>query len=449
MTTHTYLQDAYALFNRVGDVLVDGVPLRDHTIEDVSVFHLGAQQILTEAKKYCAGEWQPLLGGNPSFKSKFVPLVFCFVSILSVPLIWRRSLVVFGMEAATGTGKRDFRMEPLWEVIDRRSVRATSMLHVVPSKKTALRALRRGLPTLYLEAFDLFFKSTRKSPVIDASLYSPEEAQFIEDLVPRLLHLAELTRFRARVWGVLLKLIGPRRMVLIDDGRHHHGLIWACERARVPTTLYQHGHYTKYHVGVRRHQVTGRHLVPSQLIVWSDYWKEVFMELGGLVPEHQISVACKKPLMRVAYDPTAPVLVPFESEGARKEMGEMLKALGEKAVFKLRTDVGETEQLVPYGLSKTDVVTVTQVPQVISGAVGMYSTLLYDLVAAGIPVGVCTDLSDFGEGLVLTGLGEAVSHNDVPGMLALLATVDQAIRTRRKMMLTACSGDLDSVMESW
>ena len=79
----------------------------------------------------------------------------------------------------------------------------------------------------------------------------------------------------------------------------------------------------------------------------------------------------------------------------------------------------------------------------------MYSTLLYDLVTAGIPVGVLSDLSDFGEGLVVNGMGEPVSSHDVQGMVTTLQNVSADIREARREKITASSGDLDSVMETW
>lgn len=450
MSAKTYLQQTEQLFIKIGDTVVDGSPLRDHVIDGVSVFHIVAQQVFTEAKKYQLGEWEPALRrAEAPWYAFLVSGWFLLITTISVLLGWRSPLIVFGMESATAGKKKDFRMSVLWESISRHSIRALSMLHVVPSRKTAARALGRGLLVLYLEAFDIFFTTTTKAHVIDISGFTEDEALFVQDLIPRFLHLSQLVRFRARVWGTILKVIGPRRVVLIDDGRHQHSLVWACERAHIPTTLYQHGHYTKYHVGMRSHRVSGRFLVPNELVVWSDYWKHAFIALNGIVPEHQISVAKKQVVLSVTYDPQAPILIPFESEGPRKEIGAMMLRMKDRIVFKLRDDVPEQEQLSIYGLSKGDVVTQSKIPEKVSGAVGMYSTLLYDLVAAGIPVGVLMELSDFGEALVVNGLGEVVSHTDGDGIVRTLSQVSQSTREERQARLTTCSGDLDSVMESW
>lgn len=450
MSASTYLQETERLFTRVGDTVVDGIPLRDHTIDGVSAYHLVAQQIFTEAKKYSLGEWEPALHRSKApWHAFLIGWWFLLITSISIILGWRSPVVIFGMESATACTKRDFRMAVLWDTVFKHSLRALSMLHVVPNRKTAERALRRGLPTLYLEAFDVFFTQTTQAHVVDVAGFTEKEAAFIQDLIPRFLHLSKLIRFRAAVWGRVLKIIGPRRVVLIDDGRHQHSIVWACEQAHISTTLYQHGHYTKYHVGMRAHRVSGRLLIPNELIVWSDYWKQVFVALNGIVPAHQISVARKAAKVSVVYDSQAPILVPFESEGPRKEIGAMMLAMKERVIFKLRDDVSEEEQLALYGLTKGDIVTQSALPEKLSGVVGMYSTLLYDLIAVGIPAAVLTDLSDFGEGVVMNALGEPVSSSDPKGIMHTLGQVSQATRDERQARLTACEGDLDSVMESW
>ena len=115
--------------------------------------------------------------------------------------------------------------------------------------------------------------------------------------------------------------------------------------------------------------------------------------------------------------------------------------------MKLRPDYPRDEQLQEYaGTEMSAVVSLSELPARPSLAVGTYSTFLYDMVAASVPVAILDTSLDYGRGMVENGLAEPLRKDDLCAALARLASTPEAILTARREQLTAPHASLDATL---
>ena len=323
-----------------------------------------------------------------------------------------------------------------------------------------LRARRRA--ALYLEAIDLLWRvrcwwKTERIELSFGALPQGtiEERRFMKAVVTQYLTSIPRHAFRSRILSALISCSRPRIAFLVDDTRHYFDAVAALRMHRVPTYAVQHGQFSARHVGWQRLRPEDCMLHPEAILVWNEYWKHelelhnpVFRSDAIIVGGNPTSLV---PLRRKHSSPLT-VLVPFESEGPYDTIRQVMKALqesGASILFKPRPDWPLDAQLARYGLSSDTpcVHALDAYPGEISVALGTYTTLLYELVARGLPVALLAVPGVPENPIADRGLADAIKPDDphLSEELARIAAVSDAVMAERSGKLRAPMALTDSI----
>jgi len=437
--------------HRIGEIRVNGTPVHSTPyLERYALWQRFSQIIFaTEIKRfaktkrfdaYMRGEGG---GSIKSFLTELVGLAISKLALLSL-LFVRPEIVIFGIDRVSDAQHAaDFRLASIYEYCKTHHIRYREILHTVFNRSFLVNMMRRPRLSFYLEAVDTFYTALcalglrpRRHPLAFGELsgFTEEEARFARHIIRKYLGEEDKMRFRIRVLSAFLACARPKAVWMIDDTRHYQELILAARSRSIPTYAFQHGHFTKYHVGWLRDARTSlESIYPDHLVVANEYWKRELARLGSVFPPDSVIVggamlggqgfASKSPDSVVLT-----ILTPHETDspkdGVARVMNQLIDA-GFVVVFKLRPDYSREQQLAEYpGIRGENIRTVSSLTELDARpnvVIGVYSSLLYDFVEAGIPVGILGDLSDYGSGMVENGLANLI-HSD-GRLLADIATL--------------------------
>ncbi len=366
-------------------------------------------------------------------------LFLSLVTSMSVLYAWVRKprvMVYSRGKSPQGAYGCDFRLQELYQALTEKNVRYVEIMQL-PSAARLIHLIRKSkrLPIMN-SGFDILYwlGGTRSTTdqfslthrIQKSGLFTPSEQIFVAQLFTMLFFKYELAQTRIVWMKKILRLLRVSSVYLIDDMRHYFEILCAGEAESIPTYAIQHGHFTKYHVGMFPYRTSypGTFIQPRYLLVWSEYWKTELVRLGTFMRPHAIVVAGQKngvqaPSVEIREMKLAEVgvLVPYETdvskEHIRPYIDQMVKE-GFHIYFKPRNDLRMETQLAEYGVLGTEpYVTVctdlTHVKSKISVAFGTYTTLMYDLVLMNIPVVLATQVLDYGEGMVRNHLADEVT----------------------------------------
>jgi hypothetical protein len=302
---------------------------------------------------------------------------------------------------------------------------------------------RRRL-SLYTTGFDISSHLSQKkiasvrdavhSALRTSDLFSDSEAVFVETLLCHLVLQCSVVPVRVKGIQHCFSGLGIQKVFMIDDMWHCFELLCAAHIVEVPTYAIQHGHFTRYHVGIIPYADTfsGNIVQPSMLCVWSNYWKRELVRLGTYIPESSIRVVGTPtaPLPKVSrYIKKKPVgvLVPYETDAPKDAVRSYIEELQRhedvRVFFKPRPDVPLEAQLRAYGLKEQTLTICTSLEtciETVQVAIGTYTSLLYELVASGVQVVLLLDVSDYGAGMVKNGIADGVMN--VGELMAIIET---------------------------
>lgn len=394
-----------------------------------------------------AGEQKEKTARSTEILAQAVLLVVSCCALLKL-IFWRSRVVVYSSDFVSSTEDNyDARMSTAYKVLRARGISFVECFHTNVAFIPHL--LKRRRVALYLEAIDVVFSILHKLGLLrvyDFTEAEPtwqgvtetERNQIRRILTAHSLWLV-LSDFRVRVLSRVFRLTGIKVLLAMDDPRHNRELILACRRAGIETIELQHGAFTKYNLGhIGFSWLEGEFVFPDRLLVWSDYWKRELINFGSYIPDSVIQVGgwdlAAKDGPRKPYRDGEPlgILVPYETAAPKGEMSEFITSLQQsnssaRIYFKLRRDRGRQEQLDEYGLKEgarlTCIDDVTPILSLIHVSVGMYSTLLYQLIAEGIPVGILQTNFDYGERLISNGLAYPLSLGDPKRLVSELKTI--------------------------
>ncbi len=464
------LQYERELIHRLNTVVVNGVPAALHTpIEGVSVWHTFQQFFLDSDVKLFARtrsfdayhkEVQKL--SRFRFRRGLGALMLLVLQLIgtAVLLIGRPKVLVFGADKVSDTAfQSDFRMHGLYQFLHSQGISFFECFHVIPGKQVISNFLKRKRFALYLESFDVLWYAYRfcTQPFSPGTHYTmgtiegtEDEVAFIRFTVKKYLAIQPLIAFRIRSLAFILKYSAIRSALLIDDVRHYHALTEACRILGIPTFAFQHGHYTKYHIGWLRSSDFGslRYMRADYLLVWSEYWKNELIRLGSIYPSESVLITGRDHSNTVSFGARDNhhriVLVPHESESVKSDVlafiTEAVLNSETQVYLKLRPDLSKEEQLATYGANLPASVRVIDSlsdmpePDVVAG---VYSSFLYDMIERKIPVLVIYGAMDFGEGIVQNKLGEWVKPGSVSESIERMAGMTENEKEARMKKLVS------------
>lgn len=418
LLTELELYGGSALWQRFHQIVFDGDIKRFARTRSFALF-------VQEEKRFN----QPLRGAVIFAATSVLGLVAFFISILHHPRV-----LVFSVDKVSDKETHsDFRIRGIYKALFKNSISYVECFHTLLGRSVVANAFRRRRFSFYLEGFDWlyflarpFFERSRKLKIEGLS-GTDDEVAFMTHTISKYVKTRGLLLFRKKLLTWFLGFAGIKAVVGIDDVRHYHELVSAAQGLKIPTVMVQHGHFTKYHTGWLGYQNTPRkvsYLSPDMLLVWSEYWKNELIRLGSIFKPEQLkvsgyqNVSAENSFSKTRLEKGRVILIPHETESPKAEVSEYVRRLARLkdtvVHLKIRPDLTEAEQLATYD---EDVKTLVRVATTLSDiprphvVCGVYSTFLYDMVLARVPVLVMETSMDYGEGMVKNGIADTLSLN--------------------------------------
>jgi hypothetical protein len=328
--------------------------------------------------------------------------------------IQRPRVVMFGNDTI-GRHQYDLRMVRIYEWLAVKRIPYSHLVHAAPHGRVVRHWLQRRGPTVYLESIMAL------SPAVLSWLFS-------------------VSRTR-QVWG-------------IDDYRYWPAIVSAARSAGCTSVLFQHGRFTRHQAGIAfPEDGSASAVLPDSYMVWNAYWRKRLLALSPPCAAHpervHIGGKASRDAVPVHRDHTASggllrVMLVHEPAAPSKEVRAFIERLsrldGVALIYKVRKDQDGVAQLRQHGL--TDQVhaprwqvTSELVPADV--ALASYSTLLYEMVQAGIPAGVIAFSSMQADDLVAEGLAAPIdpSASDLLEELIRAAHIPSGELERRAEVL--------------
>lgn len=395
-----------------------------------------------------------------NFFLAFFALVISVVSVLFGVIIKKRFLVYSIDRINSKVYSNDSRIDYIYQYLKDARESFVESLHTTLDASLVKRFITRRRFVIYIKSIDtlyrvaIFLRIVRPKRIttdgIDVSAFSFEEREYIKWLLPRYLEAVELVIFKVKVLRKVVAWLGVEALLTIDNTRDYWEVLLACKMNGVDTHAFQHGHFTKYHVGwLNDGSFDGEIVCPDKLYVWSDFWKQELLRLGTYFKPAAIVVGGLKNFSqdsgKKSDHSVINVLIPYETDTDRRVIKEYVDAmLGCETIhvlFKARTDIEMQKQLDEYGFTAnyhrkfTIVNDITSVIKDVDVVVGTYSTFLYDMIAYEKPVALFETSSDFGEGLLTHALADSIGFKNLCSDIKKVAATHSDVLKQRKHTL--------------
>ncbi len=422
---------------------------------------------------------EPLAGGRPgASRCRFVSLPLRALSragLLVVSLagaLWlrltRRDTLVYILDQVTPGSRHDFRLDGIYRELRRRGYRFAECIHLRGARECyrgAWRNLaRRRRPVFFLEVLSRL-RAPRwardEAPHVAPDLTGEDgpDARFLFRVARIALDrarrsAAEIPRLRR-----MLRLLGVRRIVALDDSRHVNGLVAAARLEGIPSLGYMHGLFNRYHPALLcRGLGSARRHGFDLLGVWSAYFQDRLLE--GALYDHENSFVSgpirpaggtvaerppRSPGSSAAGGPPLTILLISEPRARQREVAiyveRLLASGGCRVLVKVRPGeevphfrLAEDEGEAPLEVLRSD--TVYEAFERCDVVVGTYSSVLYEAVLALVPAVVLKTTFGYGHEIAEDGLVElAVSPEVVVRTVERAAALGRGERLRRRRAL--------------
>lgn len=326
--------------------------------------------------------------------------------------------------------KSDFRFQAVYDFLKQRDRTFTEVFHATYQKYFFVNLWRRRRAAIYIEAIYAFsFLSRAKEQEYILSSFSPLRQHFFKPVLRTLDQEAVQRRFVIRCFSFLAKLTRPQLLLTMDDPRYAYLVVAGLQSAHIPSFAFQHGHITKYHAGWLNYGIPdSASITVDRLFVWNSYWQNILLQFSACYNNNNVAVG--GPLRQppalslkprpgpVAVVQDLRILIPYESIAPKEEIKpivQRLQSLGARIYFKLRPDLPAERQYREYGLTPSEVIPVRNldaaIVEQIDAAVGVYTTLLYEIIFYEKPVLIMNTSFLLGEELVEHGVAGRLKQN--------------------------------------
>lgn len=366
---------------------------------------------------------------------------------------------------------RNPRLAGVYAWLNEHHVRYAEIIHTTYGDGFFRNMARRPAGVLYLDAVRMLarvvvrscFRNRIRRYAMSADLtqFPPEHRRLVRTIVWRYYGRALESAMVTRMLTAIMRFVHPKVFLTIDDIRHYNELLVAARAAGTASVVFQHSNFN-YFFGTDS-LPAGKYPFGDHFIVWSRYWVSQLPEMSPLFRLHKDRLVnggradgSAAPARIRHVPPTAiprRIFIPYEANLPRdiaSRCMELLRGCPDVTIlFSLRPGTDTREQLGKYGLTG-------QHPNVevgssfdlthVDAAVGTYSTVLDDLVAGGMPVGVLRtayrtfhDLSD-------AGLAGPLSLENICESLQGLVQLPTTERERRRGALVDGWGNIGLIL---
>jgi hypothetical protein len=386
---------------------------------------------------------------NESLQQKvqvnILQIILVIISLLSflVYLFKKPKLLLYSIDLTSHKKyKRDGRVAEMYDYVYTNKIKNLEIMHTIVSVKTLQNFWIRKSPVIYLESVNyissLFTKKINEKVLqekvskFNLSLdknssennlsFTKSEIKFLQNLFIKYINKAQQIRVSTKIWRFIFSNFKLKKMWGIEDVRYIWEMLLGLDSSDVKSQIFQHGHYTKYHIGFLAGDFDKSEIIKSsEIIVWNKYWKEELLRLGSIWNEGEIVIGGEKESVKNfieknilndgAKNKSRNILIPFETDAPKDEVKNCIdKFINEehKVYFKLRRDWTREKSLKLYNL-KDDVNLICifdekDILSSIDAIAGVYSTYLYDMMYLGVPVLYLDTSMDYGEAMIVNGL---------------------------------------------
>lgn len=463
MSTHA-LSDAIGRLRRMNEArFSDGTSVVDRYADSDGVSAWSSQQysLLASIQRHIkpGSSFLPVpsrsgTGRRTSWFSLFIKhgLAF-FVTVLSIVAARLRGarVLIFDIERIDPNTHEGSRLRKVYDYLKGRRASYVSCIHSLFDDKFYLRFRAIREPTIYLESvhalarfFDRCWHGSSITGLEDEGL-----PDWMAQELRRHAVLARRSMLATRFWRIILRCIGISVLVCYDDLRHANELIWAARRSNVRSIAGQHGNFA-YLVGIDL-LPPRMYAFPDYFLVASSYWKDRLPELsplfranrerlvvsGWLGSQMNADCRCRGRSKKGA------LLIPFEIlqdyVPMRRVIGCLLDS-GFPVWFKLKPGASVQEQKKAYGIDGNHADRVRCVERLsatdmdgIAAAMGVYSTLLDEMLLRCIPIGLVASNTPLLDDKVQSGLADRLDPYDqgfVTAVESLIATDTETCHNR-------------------
>ncbi len=370
-----------------------------------------------------------------SLLMKTIALIITFLALFKV-LLFRPAILVYTPDKFSKKYGCDFRFYAIYDHLKEKKLDFIEIFHTRLDREFLKNIITRKRLAFYLEVLPLFSIKKGDERDYDLSIFEAHNQKYFQYILKTIDQGLVNNIRRIKILARLLKLTKIKTLLSADDVRYANELIVACRLNKIKTYGFQHGHFSKYHVGWINYGIPRELSVAfDKLFVWNDYWKKVLFSystqyceanvaIGGLLRELQ-PINFKKRESKIEKISDLAILVPYEPLAVKKEIGYFLNrfiGLGIKIFFKIRPDAPVNQQLSQYHLkSEGKVELVTDINEDVLSKVdavaGAYSTFLNEMIFYEKPVFVLKNSFDFGHRLVEDNLGMLIKEDFNPSSL--------------------------------
>ncbi len=419
---------------------------------------------------------EPLAAGAPALRPRrFARRLLRAASrlgLLGVSLacaLWlrlaRRDTLIYILDQVSPGLRHDFRLDGIYRELRRRGYRFAECVHLRGAAECYRQAwrnlLRRRRPVVFLEV--LSRPGAPRPAAREIPRVAPEPAAGDDPDAQFLLRVARVALDRARRVAAeiprlrrMLRLLGARRIVALDDSRHVNGLVAAARLEGIPSLGYMHGLFNRYHPALlcRGLGAARRHGF-DLLGVWSAYFQRRLLEgelydrehtfvtgpiraaRGEALERSERSERSRHPHRR--GDTLLRILVISEPRARQREVARYVEKLRDAGNFRVSIKVRPGEEVPhfrPAGGEAGGALEVLRSDTVYEAfercdvAVGTYSSVLYEAVLALVPVVVLRTTFSYGHEIAEDGLAELASSPEV-----VVETVERAAGLDRRELL--------------
>ncbi len=475
------LKDSLSFIHKLEKLEINGLPLKDHRVLGTYDFTpFVSQELLFTHAEFFESRGGTIAGLRASRRRGLVEaslsglfsVIVSAIGIIAI-ILSRKKVLLYAADTLSSKEKHhDFRLDRVYRYFDLKKMSFAECFHTTLSRRTIFNTFkRRRINVFFLESIDFFY---RVKTFFFKENYLINQNQLNNLGVPismakyfasRYYRALSLAKWRIRGLKFIFSTLPVKIIFTVDYPSHYGAMLVAAKSRGIRTIAFQHGHFTKYHLGWLNpdSMLSGEIPVPDRLYVWSDYWKRELLKLGTYFREVSIQIsgygdASIKYLNKeggIGGD-AINIMIPYETSANSKEMLKFLSGLASKAkiriIFKLRPDMTTDDQLRDYGFlgerSGLDIVAVSSIDEALRMAdcvLGVYSTILYDSVLRGVPVGVLKTGNDFGAGLWMNNLADLID-SDSQIAVKQISELVQLSSEERAMRRDILMGDSDQII---
>ena len=470
-TNINYYKDSLLLLNKINEIILNNRNISQMFVYKGYDFWQSYQMLIFQnIKKFIQNKDHKIITKriNLLIIVKYIILntLLIFISILSIIIIYitRRKVIVYCSDKISSKYKSDFRIEEIYSTLINNKVGFLEIFHTLLDKNVILNFFARRRFSIYIESIDFIFLLLYKLKFIrihnttiinylNLNNFKENDIKFIRNLFSEYLIKFELSKFRIELLSLFLRFTSIKLLLTIDDVRHYNELILACKINNIETYAFQHGHYTKYHVGWLSCKIKNYKIItPDKLIVWSNYWKNELLRLGTYFNKDQIVVGGYKDIIDVNIKnrrktSQVNILIPYETEAPKDEIlaniEEILKYKNINIFFKLRPDIDKKIQLQEYKINDDfherlfiieDIKIIINKIDIVAGT---YSTFLYDMIKYDKKIVIFKTCLDYGDAMVTNGLADYIyinKHNVYESIIKICRTSSNKMKRKREIL---------------